>query len=560
MKFCLKSVLNLMTGAVFVLVFSLTGIAVAAPAPVITVQAPLVNGIVTPLKSAVDANGDIYVADPRSGGVVVLDQYGVLKQRMGLPASARGLALINPNGNISGGKVLVGQETSVVVLDANGVEISRLGSGAVFGKVTSIAVDGSGNIYVADAGTLTIKKFSSAGGFIKEFGSGLFFQPVSLAVAAMPSGDQIAVVDIIKSNVQFFDTNGNYLKTIGTKGTFASLVFNYPVAVTFEYKGGVLSRMYVLDLFEGRFQAIDPINPTVQGTTLLGNYGTDATSLLTPVDIVFDQVNSRLLVANGNSNLVSYGIDGGGNPVNLTPPTLTIAQSAMTVNQPSVVLNGTTDAGCSITAAANTTAKAGVASFPSSTSWMLSVNNLVVGANTISISARNQFGATITKSVLVTYQPPANSLTVNAYPTLTSQAAIQLSGTTDAGSSVAVTNAATGITGNASVIGNQWYITLTLVEGPNSISFGASKAGTATAHQDISIALDTKAPALVVSLPANGSSTANQVLGLSGTLLTRVVSTSLLTVILSRLPMANSIHPSFLRSGRMLSELWRLMR
>lgn len=512
---------------VAIAVISLAISAAAATMPSVSVLDSLDKGLQTPLRMAIDQNGDIYVADPRSGGIVVLDQYGVVSKIISTSKTVNALAILNPlTSNIPGGKILAAHSDEVVVLDQAGVEVAKLGTGVgQFKRAAGVAVDASGKIFVTDSGSYSVKMFGTAGDLIGAFGvfgappaTGVFKQPTAVSVVTTASGQQVAVVDTVNGNVQFFTTGGVFVSSVGASGTASSpLSFSYPVGVAFDSVSGVADRMYVLDSYQGNVQVIDLSVTPPSFLSYIGRYGFGTGQMSTPSDLVYDQVNRRLLVSNGMSNIVSFGIDGGSNPFNSTPPALTLAQSAVSVDVPSVNLSGTVEVGCTLSAFANTAAQASAASFPSSSAWMIEVTGLVPGLNTVSVTAKNQYGATATKTVAVTYLPPTLQLTVGTYPSLTTQAALTLTGTTEPGSDVSVSNAATSITGQASVIGNVWIYVVSLVEGPNAISITSSKSGSTSARQDISISLDTKSPVIVESLLSEGSKTANQVLSVSGT-------------------------------------------
>ena len=375
----------LLVGLLVTLVISLCGNALAAIAPAVATLESIVDGLRTPLKMALDGDGNIYVADPRSGGVVELNKYGVVVKVIPISGTARSVALLNGNNTIPGGKVLVAQSDSVAVLDQDGVEVAKLGSGTgQFVRVADMDVAPDGTIYVVDAGAYNVKVFTPAGVYLpaSTFGgygtaNGLFRLPTSITVisetvSGIPSF-RIAVVDSLLGRVVFFSSAGKYLDSIGSLlGAPAPLKFSYPSGVAFEYANGVASRMYVLDIFQAQIQVIDPV--TKQFLSYVGSYGDKRGTLLTPSDLQFDPINKRLLVANGMSNLVSFGIDGGQNPVNSVPPALVLNQPEISVSVPSVVLTGTVDIGCTLAASVNTAARISAASFPSAMSWMIPVD------------------------------------------------------------------------------------------------------------------------------------------------------------------------------------------
>lgn len=507
-------------------VISLAFTAGAAAPPLISTQPTLEKGLQTPLKMALDANGDIYVADPRSGGVVQLDQYGAVKQIVETPAMATAVAVLNPLvSNITGGKLLIAMGDRVAVYDKSGVEIAKLGSGnGQFVRVAGIAVDAAGNIYVTDTGAYCVKIFSSSGSFIKSFGTfgapptaGAFKQPTAISVVTVAGGQQLAVVDSVNGNIQFFTTDGAYIKTVGASGGPGPLSFSTPVGIAFQHVTGVAVRMYVLDGYQGNVQAVDVSVEPASFLSNIGSYGYSSGQLLTPSDLVYDQSNNRLLVSNGMSNIVSYGVDGGSNPVNSTPPTLTVSQSSVSVVEPTVTLSGSVEIGATIASSVNTLARATAASFPSASSWMLTVSNLVPGVNIVSITAANKYGITATKTVTVTYVPPAVQLSLDSYATLTGQPVIALSGTAEAGSAVTVYNGATKIIGQASVVDTTWNYSTSLLEGSNAITVTAVKASKSSVQRDLIIELDSLAPAIHASLPGDGTASSTQVLNVSGT-------------------------------------------
>ena len=511
---------------VVVTAISLAFSAGSATIPAVSTLDPLEDGVQTPLRMALDTNGDVYVADPRSGGIVVLNQYGIVIRTIPVVKAVNAVALLNPlTSNIPGGKLLVAYSDQVVVLDQSGAEIAQLDSRAEpFKRAAGVAVDATGRIYVTDSGLYKVKIFNNAGAPDGSFGvygappaTGVFKQPTAISVVTTATGQQLAVVDTVNGNVQFFTTAGVHRRTVGASGAASPLRFSYPVGVAFDSVSGIISRMYVVDSYQGNVQVVDvSVNPPVF-LAYIGSYGFGAGKLLTPSDLLYDQVNRRLLVSNGMGNIMSFGIDGGSNPLNSLPPALTVAQSALSVDVPSVSLSGTVDVGCTLTASVSTAARTSAASFPSASSWLIGVSDLIPGLNMVSVTAKNQFGATITKTVAVTYVPPALQLTVGSYPALTGQAAMTLTGTTEPGSVVSVFNAATDINGQASVIDNVWIYVVSLVEGTNAISINSVKSGSSSARKDISIVLDTLPPVITASLLNNGSLAANQVLSISGT-------------------------------------------
>jgi DNA-binding beta-propeller fold protein YncE len=105
------------------------------------------------------------------------------------------------------------------VFHSNGVFQSTFGSNGTgngqFSFPFGIAVDGGGNIYVADAFNNRVQVFDSGGAFQSTFGSfgsgnGQFNSPIGIAV---DSGGNIYVADSDNNRVQVFNSSGVFVST-----------------------------------------------------------------------------------------------------------------------------------------------------------------------------------------------------------------------------------------------------------------------------------------------------------------------------------------------------------
>lgn len=382
---------------------SLSSIAHSAVMPTVTILRPVTENLGTPLRVAFDAQGNYFVADPRAGGIVKFSARG---EAAGLLKTARppaGIAL-TPSG-----KLLVSQGDRVAVIDQNGVEVGRLGSGSgQFRKAGGIAVDAAGYAYVADSLDNSVKVFSATGRFIQAIGgagsaTGQFLMPTDVAYER--SANQIAVADSLNGRVQFFSAGAGYayVKTIGAPGT-GPLRFKSPMAVSFEYdRAGALQRLYVVDTFRNGLQVIDPSG----SGTFLGEIGTGgyaAGQLLAPIGAAFDQLNRRLVVANGAGYLTIYGIDGGTSP-DQPASALSIDPVPLDVRTPTITLSGTMAANATISVTTDTTAVAAPVVFTSATTWRCTISNLATGANAFTVTASSPTGPAAKQSAYVNYAP-----------------------------------------------------------------------------------------------------------------------------------------------------------
>jgi DNA-binding beta-propeller fold protein YncE len=120
-----------------------------------------------------------------------------------------------------------------------------------FNVPIGIALDSSGNVYVADVFNHRIQKFTNDGTFIRSWGSagsgnGQFLYPSDVAV---DSSGNVYVADEANNRTQKFGSDGHFIRAWGTKGT-GNGEFNMPQGVAVDSSGNV----FVSDSLNGRVQ------------------------------------------------------------------------------------------------------------------------------------------------------------------------------------------------------------------------------------------------------------------------------------------------------------------
>jgi DNA-binding beta-propeller fold protein YncE len=118
-----------------------------------------------------------------------------------------------------------------------------------FSGPTSVAVDGSGNVYVADQFNHRIQKFTSSGGFITKWGAygtgnGQFKYPVAVAVS---SSGNVYVAD--DNRIQKFTSSGAFITKWGSIG-YGNGQFHFPGGIAVDGPGNV----YVTDVAGDRVE------------------------------------------------------------------------------------------------------------------------------------------------------------------------------------------------------------------------------------------------------------------------------------------------------------------
>jgi DNA-binding beta-propeller fold protein YncE len=163
----------------------------------------------SPTGIAVDASGNILVADSNNGRIEKFSPTGAFLSTIGTKGSGHG-QLGQPNG---------------------------------------IAIDRAGNIYVAEASNHRVQKLASDGTFIAEWAPG-FYGPRRIAIGP---DDSIYVVDQGRTRIVKFSPDGQLLAVWGSKGT-GDGQFDDPTSVAVD---PTTSKVYVADPRNRRIQVFD---------------------------------------------------------------------------------------------------------------------------------------------------------------------------------------------------------------------------------------------------------------------------------------------------------------
>lgn len=264
---------------------------------------------------AVDAAGNVYVADSGNRRIRKIDPNGnvttiagsggsVITDGQGINASfsfPRALA-IN-----SGGTIFVSDANAIRAIDGSQNVTTLAGNGSTgfidgqnlaarFRSNLGIAVDGSGNIIVADERNQRIRKIDLAGNVTTIAGSSqgradgngaaaTFRNPSDIAVDA---NGNIFVVDNSNDLIRKIDPNGNVTTIAGNSRGFAdgqgtNAKFNLPNGITIDANGN----LYVTDTNNIAIRRIDPSGSviTIAGGNLTGVGTTDGAGNVAQFDL-----------------------------------------------------------------------------------------------------------------------------------------------------------------------------------------------------------------------------------------------------------------------------------
>lgn len=526
---------------------SLVALAISLPMYVMAAVAPTVTALPTfheagglPLSIAIAPDGSMYVSNYTGGAINQISPVGKFIRKV-----SKQYIVATSIAFAQDGTLLAATSDSVVRMALDGTVLGTLPK--MFVSPTSITLDDLGYIYVVDYFSCAVFVYSPDGQYVRQFGSkgsapGQLLQPISIVFDKV--NRQLIVAEEFNNRFQFFDLNGNSIKSFGTVAavlgrTILPMEFHSPRSIAIEYtkeQPQLVNRLYALDRMQNLIQVIDPVtlSPLIfpgKIDNFIGvTFGYTDGLFFSPYSTLFDQVNGRLLVAS-EAGITVYGIDGGSNPVDTTPPTVTIDAILATVAAPSVVVTGTVEAGASVIVSLSSVILP--VEMTSTTTWKAVVTPLVPGTNNISVTAKDSAGNVTQPQVVSTsYILPAPVLAVATIPSITNATSTIISGTVDAGSNVKVKNNATQAEGDAIVTGTTWTYTATLAEGVNALSISAKAANTQTAVKESVITLDSVAPKMSVSALSTGSITSSQVQNIAGT----VADASQIAVLVNNLP------------------------
>ena len=235
----------------------------------------------TPSGVAVDGNGNVYVSDANNSRIQKFDSNGGYLSQWGRYGS-----YAVPSGGLGGYD-------------------SSDGRGQFF-YPRGLAVDGSGNVYVADSNNNRIQKFDSNGAYVAQWGSlgsgdGQLNQPSGVAV---DGAGNVYVADTNNNRIQKFDSTGKYVAKWGAFSTRPNMPdLNFPRGVAVDAAGN----NYVADTMNYRIQRFDASG------NYLGEwrrYGRDASGFYHPFGIAVDAAGFIYVADGGRNRIEKFDANG----------------------------------------------------------------------------------------------------------------------------------------------------------------------------------------------------------------------------------------------------------
>jgi RHS repeat-associated protein len=315
-----------------------------------------------PAATAVAPGGNVWVADASnhriaefsaSGAFIEAVGWGVSNGkeerqtctsscRAGLAGSGvgefsrpEGLAINQVSGNIY---VADAADNRVLELTPTGIPLASFGSSGTgaLSEPHGIAIDSSGNVWVANTHDSTVEKFSASGGFLKSYGEpgkalGQLAAPYGLAV----DGNYIYVTDSENQRVQKLEPSyGEWVEEFGNTGSETEKL-STPKGIVLDPLNG---NLYVTSYGTGRVQAFTPEGGKYVET--FGAAGTGHEQFDHPLGIAVNPTSSAFYIADEANNRIGEWTPAGITQEPLQPAPATEGDAVGTIDY-EVPLSGT---------------------------------------------------------------------------------------------------------------------------------------------------------------------------------------------------------------------------
>lgn len=256
----------------------------------------------TPQGVAVGGSGDVYVSDGDNSSVQVFTSSGAYLRSWAVPDWTVGQALniaVDANDNVYVASL---SNHLIIKYTSTGIPVTQWGGygpgpgqfGGLDTDFFSLAVDGAGNVYVADRGNNRIQVFTPLGAYVREWGA---TDPDGLAVDA---GGNVYVADTDRRWIHKFSNSGSYITGWGGEGT-GDGQFRGPVRVAIGPEGNV----YVVDHLYDRVQAFTGDGAFI---TKWGSSGASEGEFLGPIGIAVDALGYIYVVDKNNRRIQKFGL------------------------------------------------------------------------------------------------------------------------------------------------------------------------------------------------------------------------------------------------------------
>ncbi len=261
------------------------------------------------IAKSTDGSGDYYITDGKVNSLFFYDSGMVLKAEIKGLATPLGVAVD------SMGYILVGNDgrDNIEVFDStNGNLVALFGEG-LLQMPNAITIGPQGNIYVTDSRINSVLVFDTDYNYLRSIGTpgvgdGELNFPVDTEIIARNDGGttvyDVFVADQSNHRIQIFDTEGNFLETITSPadscGYFGAC--DKPEFIRLQgLSSDSLGRLHVLDAFAAGVFIFN--SSTIEHLGTYGEYGEGPGTLKLPGDVLTSGTDQSIITSGHGSGI-----------------------------------------------------------------------------------------------------------------------------------------------------------------------------------------------------------------------------------------------------------------
>ncbi|HET7417267.1 MAG TPA: NHL repeat-containing protein [Solirubrobacterales bacterium] len=383
------------------------------------------KSLLSPADAAVDAKGNVWVADKGNNRVVEFNAAGAFVREVasfgtnGGKLSAPSGVVVDPGGKIwvadtannrvvelneTGGFLLaIGRDVNKTKADAAGTEAERNFCTAASGNLCQAGLAGStgtqlkapqgiasttgGNIWVADTGNSRLKKYNPTNGSLfnniggEGSAAGQVKEPTSIAVA---SDNSFWVADTGNNRIEYFSSAPAFVRQVGSEGTGSSQ-FKRPTAIDIDPAGNP----WVGDLENQRVKVFDQTGQFL--TSYKNLQPTGDTQPFSPAGIARGP-EGHVYVVDSKNNRVQHWVPGSLSQSGVVSSTIKVDGKAVDSYNP-----GCATETCTL-----------------AREWTLNSTSYAAGAHTVEATVSDGSGLTSSKSLSINIQRDTTAPTISS--------------------------------------------------------------------------------------------------------------------------------------------------
>ncbi len=262
----------------------------------------LTEGISAPYRLAVNSEGTIYITDVNQKHIVKYDKDFNYSGFINVGSKPSAIAINSSD------EVFVGDAKTGIIYKLDENENATVFS-TLINSPSSMVFDSNNRLYIIDSRLKQVRVLDTDGKFLRSIGTKDFIYPT--AITYDPKNDRIFVSEhggleggyfgSPKVYIWIYDTDGNYLGKFGSTGTGDGQFM--------KIQGMAVSQFNTFFIVDQSLSSISIFEENTQYLNEFGEYGTVPGKLHTPMDVVFDYQGRTLVSSMGSGSVEVYYIN-----------------------------------------------------------------------------------------------------------------------------------------------------------------------------------------------------------------------------------------------------------